>query len=264
MRKKIIFFDVDGTLVDCAQGMNCMLDSTKQAIRKLRENGHLVVLATGRPKSFLNDEIKNLNFDAYITSNGANIEVNHKIIYNKTIDIETLKEVISMSKKEEIDYVFEGYEFSYFSNLNTESIKKLIRIFSISNKYLKDTWDCKDILSNKMVLIFKNELQKELSIDLLKDKFNFMRHPGQTSYDVYFKDCTKADGIKVLLDYLKISIEDTFAFGDGTNDIEMFQSVKYGVAMGNANDELKNISYLVTNDVFSHGIYNALSKLQLI
>jgi len=264
MRKRIIFFDVDGTLIDCAQGMSRILDSTVDAIKKLRENGHLVVLATGRPKSFLNDEITNLNFDAYITSNGANIEVNNEIIYNKTIDKKTLKEVISMSKKEEIDYIFEGHDFSYFSNLNTETIKKLIRIFSISNKYLTDIWDFKDILCNKMVLIFKNELQRQLSFELLKDKFNFMRHPGQTSYDVYFKDCTKADGIKVLLDYLNIGIEDTFAFGDGTNDIEMFQAVKYGVAMGNANEELKNISYLVTNDVFSHGIYNALSRLQLI
>lgn len=264
MGKKIIFFDVDGTLIDCAKGMKNVLDSTKEAIKKLKENGHLVVLATGRPKTFLNDEITKLGFDAYITSNGSNIEVNHKIIYNKTIDKKTLKKVISMSKEEGIDYIFEGHEYSYFSSLKSENIKKLIKIFSISTKYLTDSWDYKEVSSNKMVLIFNNQLQRELSIQLLKDKFKFMRHPGQTSYDVYFKDCTKADGIKVLLNYLNICIEDTFAFGDGTNDIEMFQAVRYGVAMGNANEELKDISYLVTNDVFSHGIYNALSRLQLI
>jgi hypothetical protein len=264
MVRKIIFFDVDGTLIDCASGMKNILDSTKEAIKKLRENGHLVALATGRPKSFLNDEIIKLDFDAYITSNGSNIEVNNEIIYNKTIDKNTLKEVISMSKEKGIDYIFEGYEFSYFSNLNTESIKKLMKIFSISSKYLKDSFNYEDILTNKMVLLFENEVQKEFSIELLKDKFNFMRHPGQTSYDVYFKDCTKADGIKVLLNHLNICIEDTFAFGDGVNDIEMFQAVKYGVAMGNANEELKDVSYLVTNDVYSHGIYNALSRLELI
>jgi Cof subfamily protein (haloacid dehalogenase superfamily) len=264
MEKKVIFFDVDGTLIDCAQGMKSVLDSTKEAIKKLRENGHLAVLATGRPKSFLDDEITKLDFDAYITSNGAYIEVNHKIIYNKTIDKKIIEEVISMSKNEGMDYVFEGHELSYSSNLNTANIKKLIRNFSIPTKYLTDSWNIKDISSNKMVLIFDNDIQKELSIELLKDKFNFMRHPGQISYDVYFKDCTKADGIKVLLNYLNISIEDTFAFGDGINDIEMFQTVRYGIAMENANEKLKYVSYLVTNDVLSHGIYNALAKFQLI
>lgn len=264
MGKKIIFFDVDGTLIDCNHGMRNVLDSTKEAIKRLRINGHLVVLATGRPKSYLNNEITKLDFDAYITSNGANIEVNNKIIYNKTIDKKTLKEVILMSKKEGMDYIFEGHEYSYFSSLGTENIKKLISTFSIPNKYLTDRWDYKYISSNKMVLIFNNEFQRELSIELLKDKFNFMRHPGQISYDVYFKDCTKADGIKLLLNYLNICIEDTFAFGDGVNDIEMFQAVSYGVSMGNGDDELKKISNLVTDDVFSHGIYNALSKLQLI
>lgn len=264
MGTKIIFFDVDGTLIDCARGMRNLLDTTRDAIKRLRANGHLAVLATGRPKSFLYDEIKALDFDAYITSNGSNIEVNHKIIYNKTIDKEVLASVISMSKEEKMDYIFEGHELSYFSSFNAENIKRLMKAFSLPTKYLTDCWDYKDILANKMVLFFNNDIQKQLSFDLLKDKFYFMKHSGQISYDVYYKDCTKGDGIRILLNYLNISIEDTFAFGDGVNDIEMFNAVKYGIAMGNANEELKKVSYLVTDDVFFDGIYNALSKLQLI
>ena len=264
MGKKAIFFDVDGTLIDCAQGMKCALDSTEEAIKKVRKNGHMAVLATGRPKSFLDKEITKLGFDAYITSNGAYIELDGKAIYNRTIDKKTVEEIISMCRKESMDYVFEGQELSYFSSFGSENVKKLLSAFSIESRYITDTWDCKDISANKLVLIFNNERQKELSNKLLKDKFNFMRHPGQNSYDVYFKDCTKADGIKKLVEYLDIKMENTFAFGDGINDIEMFQAVKCGIAMGNANEKLKKVARFVTDDVLSHGIYNALMTLQLI
>lgn len=264
MSKKAIFFDVDGTLIDCAHGMNNALDSTKEAIRKVRKNGDLAILATGRPKSFLYEEITKLGFDAYITSNGAYIELDGKAIYNRSIDKKTVEEVISMCKAENMDYVFEGQELSYFSDFKSENIKKLLSVFSIKERCITDKADSKDIKANKMVLIFNNERQKALSLELLEDRFNFMRHPGETSYDVYFKDCTKADGIKRLIEYLNIEIEDTFAFGDGINDIEMIQTVGCGIAMGNANEKLKKVANLVTDDVFSHGIYNALIALQLI
>lgn len=264
MGMKVIFFDVDGTLVNCSQGMNCALDSTKEAIKRIRKNGHLAVLATGRPKTFIDVGIRKLGFDGYITSNGAYIEFDCEAIYNRTIDKETVEEVVSMCMEEKMDYVFEGQELSYFSSFNSENIKRLLEAFSIESKLITDEWECKDILANKMVLILNTEAQKERSMELLKDRFNFMKHPGENSYDVYFKDCTKADGIKKLVQHLGINIEDTFAFGDGINDIEMFQTVSCGIAMGNAHEKLKKVARFVTDDVFSHGIYNALINLQLI
>lgn len=264
MDRKAIFFDVDGTLVDCAKGMSNVLDSTEEAIKKIRKNGHWAVLATGRPKSFLNEEITRLGFDAYITSNGAYIELDGKAIYNRAIDKKILEEAVSLCKEEKMDYIFEGQELSYFSNLNSQNIKRLLRVFLIESPYLTDTWEIGDVSANKMVLIFNNEKQKQLSMELLGDKFAFMNHPGQNSYDIYFKDCTKADGIKILAKHLGINMENTFAFGDGINDIEMLQTVRYGIAMGNAHEKLKKIAHFVTDDVFSHGIYNALIKLELI
>lgn len=264
MDRKAIFFDVDGTLVDCAQGMNCVLNSTEEAIKRIKRNGHLAVLATGRPKSFLNEEITKLDFDAYITSNGAYIELDGKAIYNRTIEEETLEDVVSMCRVEEMDHIFEGQELSYFSSFTSENMKRLLGAFSIKSSYLTDSWQIGEVSANKMVLIFDNEKQRELGMGLLEDKFAFMRHPGLNSYDVYFKDCTKADGIKRFTEHLGISMDNTFAFGDGINDIEMIQTVKYGIAMGNANEKLKKVARFVTDDVFSHGIYNALLMLKLI
>lgn len=264
MDSKVIFFDVDGTLVDYVGGMECVLDSTKEAIKKIRENGDLAVLATGRPKSFLSDEIIGLNFNAYITSNGAYIEKDNRTIYNRAIDRNVLNETVGLFRSENMEFILEGQRYSYSTNLNTDNIKNFIKKFFIYPKNMTDRWKLDEIISNKMVIFVDKESQLKACKQLLGGKFSFMRHPGEISYDLYFKDCTKADGIKRLLDYLNISMDNTYAFGDGMNDIEMFQTVKYGVAMGNANESLKKVAYCVTNDVFSNGIYKGLKRLGVI
>lgn len=264
MEKKVVFFDVDGTLVDYVSGMKYVPDSTKRAIKKIKKDGNLAVLATGRPKSFLSDEIKNLEFDAYITSNGAYIEKDNRVIYNRIIDRITLNKAVEIFEKENIEFILEGQQYSYCTNLNSNNIKNFLKKFFISKKNITDKWKLEEVIVNKIVIFIVKEKQLNICMELLGDKFNFMKHTGETSYDVYFKDCTKADGIKKLLEHINIDLENTYAFGDGINDIEMFEIVKYGIAMENANEKLKKVAYYVTNDVFSHGIYNGLKTLKVI
>lgn len=264
MSKKVIFFDVDGTLIDYSKGMKDTLESTKEAIKSIKLQGHLAVLATGRPKSFLTEEILKLHFDGYITSNGAYIELKGKTIYNREIDRETLTNAVEMFRREEIEFILEGQKLSYFSNFSSPYIKRLLQGFAIPKKFITDKWKFEDVVSNKLVVAPDTEEKFTKCKKLLEDEFAFMNHPGEISYDVYFKDCTKADGINRLITYLNIPIENTYAFGDGINDIEMLQTVKYGIAMGNASERLKRVANLVTNDVLSHGIYNALKELQVI
>lgn len=58
MDKKIIFFDIDGTLID--EKTDIIPDSTKEALKKAKENGHLIFINTGRPISEINTRIKEL------------------------------------------------------------------------------------------------------------------------------------------------------------------------------------------------------------
>jgi Cof subfamily protein (haloacid dehalogenase superfamily) len=264
MSNKIIFFDVDGTLIDCASGLQCVPDSTRKAIESIKKNGNLAVLATGRPKSFLGDNLLELQFDAYITSNGTYIEKNNNILYNRQIDSITLKEAIELFKSMNLEFILESQNCAYFSNLNVDYICKYIKKYSIPEKNITDKWNISSVVSNKMVVFTTNIKQIENCVKHIGDKFNFMNHPGEKSFDINLKNCTKADGIERLLAYLNISIEDTYAVGDGINDIEMFQKVNYGIAMGNANEKLKKVATFVTTDIYSNGIYNALKKYNLI
>lgn len=76
--------------------------------------------------------------------------------------------------------------------------------------------------------------------------------------EIYLKERDKAAGILEALSYLNIPIEQTYAFGDGTNDIEMLETIGCGIAMGNASDEVKKyanvITGTITNDWVSIGI----------
>ena len=64
--KKAIFFDIDGTLIDCINGHIDLSHQVKQAIRRLQQEGHYAFIATGRPYAFLSEAILSFGFDGYI------------------------------------------------------------------------------------------------------------------------------------------------------------------------------------------------------
>ena len=71
-------------------------------------------------------------------------------------------------------------------------------------------------------------------------------------------------GIKKVLAYYDIDINEAMAFGDGGNDVEMLEAVKYGIAMGNANDNLKQIADFITLDVDNDGVAYALKQYNVL
>ena len=74
----------------------------------------------------------------------------------------------------------------------------------------------------------------------------------------------KARGIKRVCEALGVPLDETMAFGDGLNDVEMFKTVGYGVAMGDAVPELQALAQYQTGTVEEDGIYNALQHLGII
>ena len=87
---KIVFFDVDGTITNFEDGS--ISNSTKEAIKVLKEKGLEVVAATGRPLSMCN-EIEELGIDTFITANGAYVKHNEKVIHKVPMD----KRIVSRS-----------------------------------------------------------------------------------------------------------------------------------------------------------------------
>ncbi|MGG5460618.1 HAD family hydrolase [Clostridium sp. B9] len=260
--KGIVFFDVDGTLIDYNNKISKPSQKTKEAITKLKENGYLTMLATGRPMSFVDDGLKDLNFDGYIASNGTYIELNGKTVINNDIQLEKLKEIMDYCNEAEINFILEGQETSYA--MNSEVVDLLVEMFALPAEKFKVDWKDDDISANKLVVIDNGKENFKDIFDKYKDEFVFMQHPGANSYDMYRVGCTKGHGIEHFIKELGLEDKDTYAFGDGENDIEMFQTVKYGIAMGDAHETLIPHAYKQTENVPNDGIYKALVELELI
>ena len=80
MDKKVVFLDIDGTIVDFFGNIP---ESTKTAIRKARENGHYMVVCSGRSKFQIAKEVLDLGIDGIVAAAGAYVEYEGKVVYHK-------------------------------------------------------------------------------------------------------------------------------------------------------------------------------------
>ncbi|MBR6986710.1 MAG: HAD hydrolase family protein, partial [Clostridiales bacterium] len=81
---------------------------------------------------------------------------------------------------------------------------------------------------------------------------------GFDLFDVMCRDVTKGNALLGLADYLGIPTDNTFAIGDSDNDISMIESARYGIAMGNATDGVKNAACHITANYDSLGFAKAV------
>ena len=101
-------------------------------------------------------------------------------------------------------------------------------------------------------------------VETLSPYFDIQRHQSGYSFDLTLKGESKAKGIKKLVEKLGMDIEQTIAFGDGRNDVEMLTEVGLGIAMGNGAIEAKAVADYVTDDIDKDGILKALNHFSLI
>ena len=93
-----------------------------------------------------------------------------------------------------------------------------------------------------------------LKIVQRNEEYDYVNSIALKSFELYSKKNTKATGILKVLEYLNIDIQNSYAFGDGKNDIEMLSTVGCGIAMGNANDEVKKYANKITDTVHNDGV----------
>ena len=112
MSRKMLFFDIDGTLV--AEGTHYLPQSAVNAIRKARENGHLVFINTGRTRFSIDDFLEEIGFDGYVCGCGTAIYVGEKTIFKNTLTKEYCREIIKMLRTCNITAVFEEENRVFF------------------------------------------------------------------------------------------------------------------------------------------------------
>ncbi|MFS0778257.1 HAD family hydrolase [Neobacillus sp. 3P2-tot-E-2] len=277
--KKVIFMDVDGTLVN---DNGVIPESAKIAIRKARAKGHLVFLCTGRSKAELFPEILEVGFDGIIGAAGGYIEVGQEILLHERVKKGDVSHLVDFFNKHEIDFYLESNGGLYASKNCKQHINTIIEKLLIDKpeareeveKGLQPFHDCliddEDLVRDDINKI--SFLGSDLPIEIIRgefeSKFNVIPSTvplfGKNSGELSVPGIHKATAITKLLQHLKIDNEDTFAYGDGLNDLEMLEFVQHGIAMGNAKEEVKKAADDITDTHDNNGIYNSFKKYGLI
>lgn len=260
---KAFFFDIDGTLLDTPHGLIDISPVNKAAILKLQQE-HLAFIATGRTKCFIVKPIRDFPFSGFVTCNGAYVEYKGKCIFKKKIPQQAISALINVCDQYGFDYYIEGYDHIYVNDKNRKSIQDFSRRWEMAPETMIDDFDEDQIEAYIAMIKVQDPKEFEIVYQLLGDHFDIAQHPNQLSFDLNIKGINKGVGIIELTKALAIDIKETYAFGDGNNDLEMLSVVGHGIAMGNAVDALKEIAEHISEDVSSDGVAKALKYYQFI
>ena len=75
----VVFFDIDGTVID--DETQIIPDSTAEAVKLLRQNGHLSVVNTGRPHGHIDPKVRALGFDGWICACGMEVILDGQYVF---------------------------------------------------------------------------------------------------------------------------------------------------------------------------------------
>lgn len=262
MHTKLIFFDIDGTLLD--ENTGTIPGSTVQAIEAAQKNGHLCFINTGRPISTIDSMITNIPFDGYICGCGTYIQYHQQTLFHAKLDSSLKQKVIENIDKYHFDAMLEGCHGVYFSqNLQHPLIKTIRKHYQNIGFVVKDLTNQEIVPFDKFTAWYQPDCHVEAFKRSLQDDFHIIQR--DTDFlEIVPKPYSKATGIQYLIDELGYSLEDTISIGDSTNDLPMLKYTYESVAMGNSNPLLfDEVSYITTN-VDQDGIYNALKHFHII
>ena len=246
---KIIFFDIDGTLVDPATGR--IPAKTFEALNLLQEKGIRLCVATGRPTASLPD-FQGLHFDAFCTFNGSLCYTEAEVIHRIPIPREDLRKVrenaaaigrpISAALRDRL--VASGWD------------EDLAGYYQLAGLELTVDVDFETACQEEVYQIMLGCRESDHAHIIRDTQGVTITFSWDRAADVIPSGSGKAQAILKILEYYHLDASEAMAFGDGFNDLEMLQTVGTGVAMGNGSPRLKAVADDVCGKISEDGIYH--------
>lgn len=246
---KIIFFDIDGTLVNPQSGL--ISQKTFLALRQLQERGIKICISTGRAPSEVPD-FGSLRFDAYCTYNGSLCYTDSKILYSNPIapaDVaQVLKNAAGIGRPASV-----AVRDRLAANGWDPDLADYYRLADLELTIDPDF----DAACQEAVYQILIGCRKEEHPALVKDAHGVkIAISWDRAVDVIPASSGKGVAIEKVLAHFGLDASQAMAFGDSFNDLEMLQTVGVGVAMDNATAQLKAVADDVCGPVSEDGIYH--------
>lgn len=246
---KIIFFDIDGTLIDMERKE--ISPKTCEALKRLQKRNIRLCLATGRGPLTL-PQFDGVAFDAFLTFNGSYCFDQKQIIFSApllTEDVETiLRNAASIGRPVSI-----ATKDRMLANGKDDD---LIRYYAFAKREVEVSDEFYAAAKGpvyQMMLGCRKRDYPQLLYGTLHAKIAAW---WDRAVDIIPADSGKGEGIRRILEHYHLDKSEALAFGDGDNDIEMLQAVGHGVAMGNTSEGLKAVADDICGHVIEDGIYH--------
>lgn len=246
---KIIFFDIDGTLIDMTK--KAISYKTVETLLRLKENGVKICIATGRAPGSV-PKFDGVDFDAFLTFNGSYCFNSSDVILSTPIPKVDVEKMIENATRINRPVSIAGKDRVVANGTD----KDLSDYFGFAKQETPVSDDFDEVLKGEIYQMMMGGRKDEYD-DILKDVENArITAWWDRAVDIIPANGGKGKGIEAILEYYGIDRSESMAFGDGGNDIEMFQTVGTGVAMGNALDNVKAIADEICGTSADDGIYH--------
>lgn len=258
--KNAVFFDIDGTLWN--EHMQ-IPESTITAIQTLREKGNYAFICSGRSRANIcNRELLGIGFDGVVAACGAHVEHKKEILYEQLMTAEEVERAITIANKYNLLDIFEGPKYLYVDDEDFSDDPYVVYIRRELGTAIKCITGTKCIEANKLSVDLKGAPIDKVVAEF-EQFFDVIAH-NDWLLEIVPKRHSKATGIAKVCELLKVPLENTYAFGDSANDLEMLNFVAHGIAMGNGTAEAKQAAEYVTTHIMEDGIKNGLLHYGLI
>lgn len=258
---KAAFFDIDGTLVSLKSKV--YPPSTAVALRRLRENGVLLFVATGRSRFEIQSEhlLDGLEFDGYLTNNGQDAyDVEGKLLYGKPIAPKEAAAILDWVEANGHACWMVSAERSCINRCNARVLEAMDSIHTRP----PEICDLREMLQAPIYKIVLFLTSEEMSVPMSLAPSCRTTQWFALGHDVISMDGGKENAMADILSRYGISQSESIAFGDSENDIAMLRAAGIGVAMGNATKDAMEAADYVTDDCDDDGLLHALEHFSLI
>lgn len=268
--KGILFFDVDGTLIDSDHGREVPDEKVMEAIGRLRRRGYACIVSSGRNMSGLH-MLKGIGFDGFVFSDGAGILLEGKPSEVISFDHDEIDSIMKQIIEEYHGRVHACHENGSFAS----SAVYAATLQKVGEQYGERRDDILELYNVKPLEQWKNE--KILEVDIyfenedwknawMKQKPESIEYidMGKENGEITVTGITKAAGCRRMCDVLGVDLKDCYAFGDSMNDEAMLKECGTGICMGNGDPRLKAAADHVTSAIDEDGLIRAFTYFGLL
>lgn len=263
MNRKALFFDIDGTLLD--NRTKKIPESAVRALTLARRAGHLVFINTGRARCLTREIGESVPADGFLCGCGTYIEIGGRVALHHVIAdcrrLQLQRHIVA----HRMDGILEGTECCCMQNGDSvmESVRRVKETIYKNGGLVAADWSEKPFAFDKFCVVGdENSDTAGFLAGLGEDMTAIDR--GHGLYECVPAGYDKATAMEFILGLYRIPREESYAFGDSTNDMAMMRFACNSILMGQHDAELEPYATFITKNVEDDGIAFAFEHLGLI